>query len=202
MKASSEIQSIFWEKAFLTPKNEALLERIIHISSEQNDIILDFCLGSGTTAAVAHKMGRRWIGIEQMDYIEDIAKIRLQKVLEWEQGGISKSVDWQWEGDFIYMELKTYNIEFIHRIESAHTKEELHTVYVEMARNAFLKFWFDKRDFEREGYTALPLEEQKLKLRELLDMNQLYLNVGDMDDTRHEVSGIEKSLTEKFYGKE
>ena len=100
------------------------------------------------------------------------------------------------------MELKTYNIEFIYRIESARTKEELYTIYVEMARNAFLKFWFDKRDFEREGYTALPLEEQKLKLRELLDMNQLYLNVGDMDDTRHEISPLEKSLTEKFYGKE
>ena len=101
------------------------------------------------------------------------------------------------------MELKAYNIEFIERIESARTKEELHAVYIEMASNAFLQFWFDRRDFERdENYRALPLEEQKVKLRELLDLNQLYLNVGDMNDSRHRVSALEKSLTEKFYGKE
>ncbi len=83
------------------------------------------------------------------------------------------------------------------------TKDDLHKVYVEMATNAFLQFWFDRKDFERdENYKALPLEEQKIKLRELLDMNQLYLNYGDMNDTRHQVTHIEKSLTEKFYGKE
>ena len=201
--AKKELKELWFNpNDFDTPKPEKLLESIIEMTTWDSDIILDFCLWSWTTSAVAHKMGRRWIGMEQMGYIENIAKVRLQKVVEWERGGISKSVDWQWGGDFVYMELKTYNIEFIYRIESARTKEELYTIYVEMARNAFLKFWFDKRDFEREGYTALPLEEQKLKLRELLDMNQLYLNVGDMDDTRHEISPLEKSLTEKFYGKE
>ncbi|MCA9378660.1 hypothetical protein KC711_07440 [Candidatus Peregrinibacteria bacterium] len=75
------------------------------------------------------------------------------------------------------MELKTYNIEYIERIESARTKEELHGVYVDMARNAFLRFWFERRAWEKdEHYRALPLAEQKVKLRELLDLNQLYLN--------------------------
>ena len=185
------------------PKPESLIKFFLKATTEENDIILDFCLWSGTTSAVAHKMGRRWIGIEQMDYIEEVAKLRLQKVIEWEQWGISKSVEWQWGGSFVYMELKAYNIEFIERIESARTKEELHAVYIEMASNAFLQFWFDRRDFERdENYRALPLEEQKVKLRELLDLNQLYLNVGDMNDSRHRVSALEKSLTEKFYGKE
>lgn len=101
------------------------------------------------------------------------------------------------------MELKAYNIEFVERIKSARTKEELHAVYVEMASNAFLQFWFDRRDWEKdENYKSLPLEEQKVKLRELLDLNQLYLNVGDMNDSRHHVSALEKALTEKFYGKE
>lgn len=101
------------------------------------------------------------------------------------------------------MELKAYNIEFIENIEWARTKEELHSVYVDMASNAFLQFWFDRRDWERdENYKWLPLEEQKVKLRELLDLNQLYLNTGDMSDSRHEVSILEKALTEKFYGKE
>jgi adenine-specific DNA-methyltransferase len=100
------------------------------------------------------------------------------------------------------MELRTYNIEYLTCIESAQTKEELHRVYVDMANNAFLQFWFDRKNWEKdEKYTTLPLEEQKVKLRELLDMNQLYLNAGDMYDTQHSVSPLDQSLTAKFYGK-
>ncbi len=185
---------------FSTPKPESLIQKIIQISTQPWDIVLDYHLGSGTTAAVAHKMGRRWIGIEQMDYIEDIAKVRIQKVIEGEQGGISKSVGWQWGGEFVYLELKTYNEEYLERIELARTKEELHRVYADMARNAFLQFWFDRRDFERDGYKALPLEEQRVKLREILDLNHLYLNYHDMRDARHRVSPIDQSLTDAFYG--
>jgi adenine-specific DNA-methyltransferase len=199
-EAKQEIKSLFSEWLFTTPKPERLIKRILEISTKENDIIIDFCLGSWTTPAVAHKMWRRWIGIEQMDYIEDIAKVRLQKVIEGEQWGISKSVDWKWWGNFVYMELKTYNIEYLERIEWATTKEELQKVYVDMAHNAFLQFWFDRRDFEREGYKILSLEEQKIKLRELLDMNHLYLNALDMDDTRHRITPLERSLTTKFYG--
>lgn len=185
---------------FSTPKPESLIQKIIQISTQPWDIVLDYHLGSGTTAAVAHKMGRRWIGIEQMDYIEDIAKVRLEKVIEGEQGGISKSVGWQWGGEFVSMELKTYNSEYLDRIESARTKEELHRVYADMARNAFLQFWFDRRDFERDGYKSLALDEQRVKLREILDLNHLYLNYQDMRDARHRVSPIDQSLTDAFYG--
>ena len=101
------------------------------------------------------------------------------------------------------MELKDYNIQYIDRIEQTNTKEELQKIYGEMIKNAFLQFWFERREFERdENYLTLSLNEQKQKLRELLDLNQLYLNVGDMHDTRHRVSELEISLTEKFYGKE
>jgi adenine-specific DNA-methyltransferase len=200
--SNKEMEVLFQETKFDYPKPEKLISFLIWAVTDENDIVLDYHLWSWTTSAVAHKMGRRWIGIEQMDYIEDIAKVRLQKVIEWEQGGISKSVEWQWGGNFVYMELKAYNIEFVERIESARTKEELHAVYVEMASNAFLQFWFDRRDFERDGYKTLPLEEQKVKLRELLDLNQLYLNVWDMHDSRHQVSSLEQSLTDQFYGKE
>ncbi|MCG9452554.1 site-specific DNA-methyltransferase [Escherichia coli] len=64
-----------------------LIKRVIELSTKAGDLILDFHLGSGTTAAVAHKMGRRYIGIEQMDYINDITVPRLQKVIGGEQGG-------------------------------------------------------------------------------------------------------------------
>lgn len=100
----------------------------------------------------------------------------------------------------MYLELKTYNGEYLERIELARTKEELHRVYADMARNAFLQFWFDRRDFERDGYKALPLEEQRVKLREILDLNHLYLNYQDMRDARHRVSPIDQSLTDAFYG--
>jgi adenine-specific DNA-methyltransferase len=87
-------------------KPEDLLKRIFLIGSKPNDLIMDFHLGSGTTCAVAHKMNRRYIGIEQMDYIEDIAVERMKKVIEGEQGGISKALNWQGGGSFIYAELK------------------------------------------------------------------------------------------------
>ncbi|MEK6658843.1 MAG: site-specific DNA-methyltransferase [Campylobacterota bacterium] len=87
-------------------KPEKLIQRIIELSTNENDLVMDFHLGSGTTCAVAHKMNRRYIGIEQMDYIEDIAVERLKKVIEGEQGGISKALNWQGGGSFIYAELK------------------------------------------------------------------------------------------------
>ncbi len=88
-------------------KPETLIERIINLSTKENDLVMDFHLGSGTTCAVAHKMNRRYIGIEQMDYIEDIAVERLKKVIDGEQGGISKAVNWSGGGEFVYAELKT-----------------------------------------------------------------------------------------------
>ena len=87
-------------------KPEKLIQRIIEMSTNPNDLIMDYHLGSGTTCAVAHKMGRRYIGIEQMDYIEDISVERMKKVINGEQGGISKTIKWQGGGNFIYTELK------------------------------------------------------------------------------------------------
>jgi adenine-specific DNA-methyltransferase len=87
-------------------KPEKMIERLINLFTQPNDIVMDYHLGSGTTCAVAHKMGRRYIGIEQMDYIEDIAVERLKKVIDGEQAGISKAVNWNGGGDFVYTKLK------------------------------------------------------------------------------------------------
>ena len=104
------------------PKPETLLSFIINAVTNENDLVLDFFLGSGTTAAVAMKMGRRFIGVEQMDYVESITAERLKKVIEGEQGGISKAVGWQGGGSFVYMELaqwdKKNHLEDILRAES------------------------------------------------------------------------------------
>ena len=87
-------------------KPERLIRRIIRLNTQQNDIVLDSFLGSGTTAAVAHKMGRRWIGIEMGDHAYSHCKVRLDKVISGEdQGGISKSVNWQGGGGYKFYEL-------------------------------------------------------------------------------------------------
>lgn len=194
-----EAQNLGYDFAF--PKPESLINLITEISTQPGDIVLDFCLGSGTTAAVAHKMGRRWIGIEQMDYIETIAKERLKKVIAGEQGGISKSVNWQGGGSFVYMELKKYNQEYVDQISAAANMTELEEVYKRMYQNAFLKFWFDKKTFERdEGFRSMDLNTRKQALINILDENQLYLNYADMDDAKYHVADDEKTLTRRFYG--
>lgn len=86
-------------------KPEKLIERILELSTKKADIVLDSFLGSGTTAAVAHKMGRKWIGIELGDHAYTHSKVRLDKVIEGEQGGISKAVNWKGGGGYRFYEL-------------------------------------------------------------------------------------------------
>ncbi|WP_265693544.1 site-specific DNA-methyltransferase [Providencia rustigianii] len=182
-------------------KPEQLLKKIIELATDEGDIVLDYHLGSGTTCAVAHKMNRRWIGIEQMNYIEDITLKRLTKVIVGEQSGISKAVNWQGGGSFVYFELKKYNQDFLDKIIAANSKGELDDVYTEMAKNAFLRFWFDKNEFEKdENFRSLDLDQRKELLIGILDENQLYLNHADMHDSRYHVTDEEMALTDLFYG--
>ncbi|MDT7849543.1 site-specific DNA-methyltransferase [Methylophilus sp. VKM B-3414] len=104
-ESRKEQKIFFGENAFSTPKPERLLERIIYLASSDDDLILDSFLGSGTTAAVAHKMGRRYIGVEMGDHAQTHCIPRLQKVIEGEQGGISSSVNWQGGGGFSFYTL-------------------------------------------------------------------------------------------------
>lgn len=103
--ATKEIVAIFGSKAFDTPKPERLIEKILSLATEPDDIVLDSFLGSGTTAAVAHKMGRRWIGIEMGDHAVTHCAPRLKKVIEGEQGGISEAFEWQGGGGFRFYKL-------------------------------------------------------------------------------------------------
>lgn len=105
--SKKEIMALFGkDNIFDTPKPEALLERIIHIASTPGDLVLDSFLGSGTTAAVAHKMGRRWIGIEMGEHAYTHCKVRLDKVIAGEDGGgITKSANWQGGGGYRFFEL-------------------------------------------------------------------------------------------------
>lgn len=100
-----EIDKLFAGDPFTTPKPEKLLKRIFEIATNPGDLILDSFLGSGTTAAVAHKMGRRWIGIEMGAHARTHCLPRMQKVVAGEQGGISQAVNWQGGGGFRYLTL-------------------------------------------------------------------------------------------------
>ena len=104
-EAMLEGLALFESAHFGTPKPERLLQRILHIATAPNDLVLDSFLGSGTTAAVAHKMGRRWIGIEMGDHAVTHCLPRLQKVIAGEQGGISQAVGWQGGGGMRFMTL-------------------------------------------------------------------------------------------------
>lgn len=105
-ESKREILSLFDDQTpFGTPKPERLMQRILHIASNPGDLVLDSFLGSGTTAAVAHKMGRRWIGIEMGDHAETHCKPRLDKVIAGEQGGVSEAVGWTGGGGYRYYRL-------------------------------------------------------------------------------------------------
>ena len=101
-----EVKALFGaETTFTTPKPEGVIQHILNIATNEGDLVLDSFLGSGTTAAVAHKMGRRWIGIEMGEHAATHCLPRLQKVLDGEQGGISKAVNWTGGGAFRFLRL-------------------------------------------------------------------------------------------------
>jgi adenine-specific DNA-methyltransferase len=104
--AKKEIKALFGTKLFDTPKPEKLISIILQIATNPGDLVLDSFLGSGTTAAVAHKMGRRWIGVELGDHCYTHCKVRLDKVIDGTAaGGITKAVDWKGGGGYRFYEL-------------------------------------------------------------------------------------------------
>ncbi|MBF0553245.1 MAG: site-specific DNA-methyltransferase [Nitrospirae bacterium] len=107
IEAKGELRKMFGDESdlFSTPKPERLIQRILHIATNENDIVLDCFLGSGTTAAVSHKMLRRYIGIEMGEQVKTYCALRLRKVVEGEQGGISEAVGWKGGGGFRFYQL-------------------------------------------------------------------------------------------------
>ena len=105
-EAKKEVLKVFdGQSPFATPKPERLIKRVLEIATDEGDLVMDSFLGSGTTAAVAHKMGRRWIGIEMGDHAKTHCAVRMKKVVDGEQGGISKAVKWNGGGGFRFYEL-------------------------------------------------------------------------------------------------
>ncbi|RKV58544.1 site-specific DNA-methyltransferase [Helicobacter pylori] len=200
LNGDAEIKQLFnGNKVFNNPKPEALISRILEISTQENDLVLDFFAGSGTTCAVAHKMKRRYIGIEQMDYMETITKERLKKVIEGEQGGISKKCGFKGGGSFVYAELKEVNLEIKKQILNAKSADECLKIFNDL-NERFLKRADCKIDeIHSEEFQNLDLNEQKRICCASLDSNEDYLNLGDIDEDAWGIDESTKKYNEIFY---
>lgn len=202
-KGTIHLRELFGNKIFSFPKPETLLERILNINTTPSDIILDYHLGSGTTAAVAHKMNRQYIGVEQMDYIQNVSVERLKKVIEGEQGGISKSQNWQGGGSFVYLELAKKNEKALEQISDCKSLEELAQLFDSLCTKYFLHYNVRIKEFrkeiETERFKSLPLEKQKEMFSRLLDLNQLYVNTDDRHDKNSSLTKNDIAITEDFY---
>lgn len=206
--ANDELMKLFelngTDKVFATPKPELLLKNIIACCTKENDVILDFFVGSGTTSAVAHKMNRQYIGIEQMDYINDVTIKRMEKVINGEQGGISKDVDWQGGGDFIYAELTKNNEKAKEKIMKCETYVKLLEIFDELYERYFLNYNLKIKEFKEkimvdQRFLDLSLEDKKKMFLTMLDLNQMYVNATDMEDEKYQLSEEDINLTKDFY---
>lgn len=199
--ATKDQFELFGKSVFTNPKPEDLIKRAIELSTDENDIVLDFFMGSATTQAVALKMNRRFIGFEQMDYIETVSIPRLIMVMNGEQTGISKDVNWQGGGSFVYCELAKLNQNFVDAIEKATTDEELSKLYADILETGLISYKVNSKgiDTNSEDFIKLSIDAKKKLLMELLDKNQLYVNYCDIDDETYGISEEDKVFTKRFY---
>lgn len=188
------------DKIFSYPKSVDYIKTLISTISVKDPIILDFFAGSGTTCAVAHKMGRRYIGVEQMDYIQDITVERMKKVIDGEQGGISKDVNWQGGGNFVYCELLENANTLIYNIQSTTEDSILEVKNAIFSDERIIPYITrDELNKVESDFESLSFEEKKQALIALVDKNKLYVNYTDMNDQTFNVTEEDKRFTKSFY---
>jgi len=178
-------------------KPEKLLKRIIEMATDEGDIVLDYYLGSGTTAAVAHKLNRRYIGIEQLDYGENDSIVRLQNVINGDDTGISKAVNWQGGGSFIYCELHQTNKLWAEQIASVATKKRTTALIAQIIANPAVLSIANKlaQAQLQKAFLKLDLDLQKKILLQLLESEDVDIPLsGDI-----QLSQQALTLNQKFY---
>ena len=184
-------------------KPETLIKRVLDLATKKNDIILDFHLGSGTTCAVAHKMQRQYIGIEQLNYGENDSVVRLNNVINADKTGVStnEDINWQGGGSFVYCELKELNQKYIDEIMIA-DDDKLIELYPQITESEFISYKADINKLKEgiEDFKRLETEEKRRFLIEILDKNLLYVNYSDIEDEDFCISEEEKAFTKSFYG--
>lgn len=188
---------------FSFSKPESVVAYFVRAVTKEEDWVMDFFVGSGTTAAVAMKMKRRFIAVDQMDYIGTETLKRLRKVIEGEQGGISSSVGWQGGGSFVYCELAKSNALFMDEIDAAKKEDTLKVIWKRMQETGNLNYKINPADIAEsaEDFNALSLADKKRFLMECLDKNLLYIPVSDIDSEEYSIDAEDKRLTQEFYNK-
>lgn len=188
------------QRDFQTQKPELLIKRILECSTKENDLVMDYHLGSGTSCAVAQKMKRRFIGIEQMDYLNTITLKRLEEIIAGEAYGISKDVDWQGGGSFVYCELMENGNELIREIENA-DENNIKDVKEKIYKDERIIPYITREELEKadKDFEELNLEEMKKALIKLVDKNKLYVNYSDIDGADFDISDADKKFTKSFY---
>ena len=183
-------------------KPEQLLKRIISISTDEKDIVMDFFMGSGTTAAVAHKMNRHYIGLEQLDYGNNDSVTRLINVINGDRSGVSTVTNWQGGGSFIYCELRELNQLFIKQIQNAGSDTQLVELYNQIVHSKFISTKVNPKTLDENvtEFETLSIENKRKLLIQLLDLNMLYVNYSDIDDEDYQISEQDKAFNSSFYG--
>ena len=181
-------------------KPEKLLRRAIEIGTNIGDLVVDFFAGSGTTAAVAHKLGRRWIAVEQLDYINSLPKARFMNVIGGDASGVSKAIGWRGGGSFVYAELAKSNSRFADRIEASQDIATLQSILADIQSTGYLRYDVDLVSFDADDFAVLPLDDAKRVLMDCLDANHLYVNLGSLGDEELDISDEDAAATRSFYG--
>jgi adenine-specific DNA-methyltransferase len=187
---------------FKGQKNEALIKRILEAHTREGDLVLDFFSGTGTTAAVAHKMNRRWIVLEQIASQIEIAQKRLGGVIAGDTYGISKDVEWAGGGEFVSLELAERNPRLNKEIAAATNIKQLSVIFDELANSPYLSHKIDlvRLKESKSEFENLNLEQAKSALVEMLDKNAFYINISEVDDKTITLKANEISLSKSFYG--
>ena len=148
-------------------------------------------------------MGRKYIGIEQLDYINSVTVPRLEKVIEGEQSGISASQNWQGGGSFVYVELAQQGESLMNDLQNATTAQEVQQILDQATERGLLRpsVLPEQLSTSTEDFAALSLGEQKQAVAELIDKNRLYVNASDVEDTDLGLSANDVAFTQSFYGK-
>ena len=199
--ASKELKAFYDRSEFNTSKPEKLLKRIIEISTDEIDIILDPFAGSGTIAATALKMNRKFITCEQMDYGKQIITNRIKQVIDGEQGGISKSVNWKGGRGFCTYELMELNQEWVSKIKAISNTKDLKSSIKELIDYDYLSVFSDTNEILKriDENSADKIEFAKEALIEIIDKSQLYLSYSEIEDKKHKICKEEIELNHLLY---
>jgi len=184
---------------FTGQKPEKLIKRIIEMTTDEGDIVLDYHLGSGTTAVTALKMSRQFIGIEQLFYGDNDPVIRITRAIDGDQSGISKETGWKGGGSFVYCNVMNNANIFRVRVEHAKNDKEYAGLLKEATVSSFLGYRVDPKKLNEDEFSRLSGTEKRRLLLELIDNNTLYVNYEDINDPIFKVSNKDKEFNKKLY---